>query len=202
MSGLPSQKVAIYARVSTLVGQDPEMQLAELRDYASRRGWLIYHEYTDHGVSGAQSSRPQLNRLLKDAHERRFDVLLVWKMDRLSRSLRDLVNTLATLESYGIAFVSLRDALDFSTASGRLLAHIIGAMAEFERALIQERVRAGLEHAKARGQRLGRPRRAVDKDVVAEMRAKGASLRSIASVLKIGYGTVRKRLREAELKTQ
>lgn len=149
--------VGIYARVSTANGQSPEMQLAELREYASARGWDVFSEYVDQGVSGTKESRPELNRLMADAHRRRFDTILVWKIDRFGRSLKHLINSLADLESYGIAFVSLRDNLDLGTPGGRLMFQIIGCMAEFERSLIQERVKAGLQAAKKRGKRLGRP---------------------------------------------
>jgi DNA invertase Pin-like site-specific DNA recombinase len=114
-------------------------------------------EYIDIGVSGSKERRPELNKLVADAHLRRFDVVLVWKLDRLGRSLRHLVNSLAELESLGIDFVSLRDNLDLTTPSGRLMFQIIGAMAEFERALIQERVKAGMRNARAKGRRIGRP---------------------------------------------
>jgi DNA invertase Pin-like site-specific DNA recombinase len=124
--------------------QDPELQLSELREYATRRGWEIAEIYTDNGVSGSKDSRPALNRLMADAGQRKFDTVLVWKLDRFGRSLRHLINALAELEARGIAFVSLRDNLDLGTPSGRLMFQIIGAMAEFERALIQERVKAGL----------------------------------------------------------
>src|SRR6201998_2313955 len=150
-------RVGIYARVSTLIGQSPEMQLAELREYASRRGWEIYDEYVDSGISGSKESRPELNRLMSDVHLRRFDVVLCLKVDRFGRSLKPLVNALADLDSYGVAFVSLRDNLDLSTPSGRLMFQIIGAMAEFERSLIQERVRAGMAQARRAGKRIGRP---------------------------------------------
>src|SRR5580704_6331696 len=128
-------RVAIYARVSTLNGQDPEMQTRELKEYCQRRGWPIEGEYVDAGVSGAKDSRPELNRLMADAKRRKFDLILVWKLDRFGRSLRHLVNALAEFESLGIAFVSLSDNPDLSTASGRLMFNIIGAMAEFEREL-------------------------------------------------------------------
>src|SRR5438094_5282233 len=154
-----STRVAVYARVSTSNGhQDPEMQLLELRGYAERRSWTIAAEYVDHGISGSKDSRPALNRLMADAHRRKFDAVLVWKIDRWGRSLKHLVTSLAELDAYGIAFVSLRDSLDLGTPSGRLMFQIIGAMAEFERALIQERVRAGLRNAKLKAVRLGRPR--------------------------------------------
>jgi DNA invertase Pin-like site-specific DNA recombinase len=182
-------RVALYARVSTLNGQHPEMQLAELREYASRRGWKVVGEYVDEGISGSKESRPQLNQLMTDVHRRKFEVVLVWKIDRFGRSLKHLVNALADLDAYGVAFVSLRDNLDLSTPSGRLMFQIIGAMAEFERALIQERVRAGLKSARARGQRLGRPRISVDASQVVQLRASGASWSEISQQMGIGVGT-------------
>jgi len=151
------------------------MQLAELREYAGRRGWQIVEEFTDQGVSGCKESRPALNRLMSDACRRRFDAILVWKIDRFGRSLKHLVNALAELAALGVAFISLRDNLDLSTPSGRLMFQIIGAMAEFERALIQERVRAGLRNARAKGRRLERPRVVVDASRVATLRARGNS---------------------------
>ena len=125
-------RVGLYARVSTSVGQSPEMQLVELREFATRRGWTLVGEYVDHGVSGAKESRPALNRLMTDAKERNFDVVAVWKIDRFGRSLKHLVNALAEFESLGIAFVSLKDSLDLTTPSGRLLFQLVAAMAEFE----------------------------------------------------------------------
>jgi DNA invertase Pin-like site-specific DNA recombinase len=187
-------RTAIYARVSTLNGQDPEMQLRELREYAARRGWNVTDEYTDHGVSGSRDSRPALNRLMADACHRRVDAVLVWKVDRFGRSLRHLVNSLADLAAYGVAFVSLRDNLDLSTPSGRLMFAVVGAMAEFERALIQERVKAGLRNAQAKGRQLGRPQRVVSSEAILQMQAEGLSLRRMAERLGIGYGTVRARL--------
>src|ERR1041385_7818579 len=177
----PIQCVALYARVSTLHGQqDPEMQLSELREYATRRGLSIHHEYVDAGISGSKESRPALNRLMADAQRCRFDAVLVWKIDRFGRSLKHLVNALADLSAYGIAFISLRDNLDLSTPSGRLMFQIIGAMAEFERALIQERVKAGLRNAKAKGKRIGRPPVKVDSSRVLDLRNQGLSWRAIS----------------------
>ena len=183
-------RCALYARVSTLNGQDPELQLRELREFAVRRGWEIAGEYVDQGVSGSKESRPQLNRLLADARKRRFDVIAVWKLDLFGRSLKHLVMTLADLESLGIAFVSLRDSFDLSTPSGRLLFQLVGAMAEFERALIQERVRAGLKNAKAKGRKLGRPRVAIRRDQIESLRQEGPSWEAIAKELGAGVGTV------------
>jgi DNA invertase Pin-like site-specific DNA recombinase len=182
-------RVALYARVSTLHNQNPDMQLSELREYGARRGWQIVGEYVDEGVSGSRERRPQLDRLMADAHRRKFDLIAVWKIDRFGRSLKHLVNALADLDSLGVAFVSLRDNIDLSTPSGRLMFQIIGAMAEFEKSLIQERVRAGLRNAVARGVRLGRPRTSVDADQIARMRGSGASWREISEQMHIGVGT-------------
>ena len=124
-------KAAMYGRVSTHNGQNPEMQLRELREYCQHRGWDVTGCYTDVGVSGTKDSRPALNRLMADAHQRRFDAIVVWKLDRFGRSLRHLLNSLAELEALGVAFVSLRDNLDLTTPTGRLMFQVIGAMAEF-----------------------------------------------------------------------
>jgi DNA invertase Pin-like site-specific DNA recombinase len=156
------------------------MQLAELREHASRRGWELAGEYVDQGVSGSKESRPELNRLMADARRRKFDIVLVWKIDRFGRSLKHLVNALADLDAYGVAFASLKDSLDLSTPSGRLMFQIIGAMAEFERALIQERVKAGLQNARRNGKRLGRPRLVMDAAKIASLRSAGASWTTVA----------------------
>jgi DNA invertase Pin-like site-specific DNA recombinase len=184
-------RAAIYARVSTTNhGQDPSVQTRELREYCERRDWQITGEYVDVGISGSKDSRPQLNRLMADAKQRRFDAVCVWKLDRFGRSLRHLVNALADLESLGVTFISIKDSLDLSTPSGRLMFQIIGAMAEFERALIQERVKAGLRNARAKGKTLGRPRVVVDTAQIARLRASGASWPSIARQLGVSVGTV------------
>jgi DNA invertase Pin-like site-specific DNA recombinase len=150
-------RCAFYVRVSTNNGQqNPEVQLNDMRPFAESRDWQLVGEYVDH-CTGSKESRPELNRLLADARQRKFDVIVVWKLDRFARSLKHLVIALAEFESLGVQFVSLKDNLDLTTASGRLMFQIIGAMAEFERSLIQERVRAGLRNARAKGKRLGRP---------------------------------------------
>jgi len=189
-------RVGLYARVSTLNGQSPEMQLTELREYASRRGWEIVGEYVDCGISGARELRRELNRLMVDAHQRRFDLVLCWKIDRFGRSLKHLVNALADLNSYGVAFVSLHDNLDLSTPSGRLMFQIIGAMAEFERSLIQERVKAGLRNAKLKGKTLGRPSLKLDWERLTRLRAAGDSIRAISLQLGVAPSTVHKALRQ------
>jgi DNA invertase Pin-like site-specific DNA recombinase len=185
-------RVALYGRVSTLNGQDPEMQLSELREYASRRGWTITSEYVDQGVSGSKEWRPQLNQLMADAHRRTFDAVLVWKIDRFGRSLKHLVNALADLCAYGVAFISFRDNLDLSTPSGRLMFQIIGAMAEFERSLIQERVKAGLRNARAKGKKFGRPRAEVDAQRVVALRAEGLSWSQVCQRLSVSKGTAQR----------
>jgi len=192
-------KAAIYARVSTTNhGQDVSMQTRELREYCARRGFEIAGEYTDIGISGSKDSRPELNRLMADAKQRRFDAVCVWKLDRFGRSLRHLVNALADLESLGVSFISIKDNLDLSTPSGRLMFQIIGAMAEFERALIQERVRAGLRNARARGKKLGRPRLPVDAVKIGSLRSQGRSVREIAEELGYSRSLVHKTLANHE----
>jgi len=145
-------KIALYARVSTTdKGQDVEMQLRELREYATKREWQIAGEYVDNGVSGSKDRRPQLDRMMTDAKRRKFDAVVVWKLDRFGRSLRHLVTAISELDAVRVAFVSLRDGFDLTTPSGRLQFHIVAAMAEFERELIRERTRAGISNARAKG---------------------------------------------------
>jgi len=185
-------RAAIYARVSTCNGQDPGMQTRELEEYCQRRGWEVTDCYVDNGISGSRESRPELDRLMADARQRKLEVVLVWKLDRFGRSLKHLVNALAEFEALGITFASLKDNLDLSTPSGRLMFQIIAAMAEFERSLIQERVRAGLRNARAKGRRLGRPRVAVDPQEIACLRALGYSWGMICKEMGIGKGTAQR----------
>lgn len=187
-------RVALYGRVSTLdKGQDVTMQTHELRTYASNRRWEIAGEYVDKGVSGSKESRPALNRLMQDAKQRKFDAVAVWKLDRLGRSLKHLVGLLADLDALGIALVSLRDGFDMTTPGGRAMFGMCAVMAEFERALICERVRAGMAHARAKGRRLGRLARYVDMSAVEARRAAGESLRSIAKDLRVSPALLVKR---------
>src|SRR5678816_963610 len=151
-------RCAIYARVSTL-DQHVENQLQELRQYVDRRRWTAV-EYVDRGVSGAKDRRPALDELLKAARRRRFDVLVCWRLDRLGRSLKHLITLLDDLQALGVAFVSLAEGIDATTPAGKLQMHILGAIAEFERERIRERVLAGLRRARTQGKRLGRPRKA------------------------------------------
>jgi DNA invertase Pin-like site-specific DNA recombinase len=149
-------KAGLYARVST-VDQTCENQLREVRAYCLARGWTAT-EYVDTGVSGSKDRRPALDELVKDAKRRKFDVLVCWRLDRLGRNLRHLVTLLEELQSVGVSFVSLGEGIDCTTPAGKLQLHILAALAEFERARIQERVRAGLARARAQGKRLGRPK--------------------------------------------
>ena len=183
---------ALYARVSTL-DQNCEVQLDDLRKYAGQR-FARYHEYIDMGVSGTQRRRPQLDVLLKDAHQRRFDVVLVWKFDRFARSLKHLIDSLEEFRALGIDFISYTEGVDTTTPSGQLLFHVVGAVAQFERDLIAERVRAGLAHARAMGKHIGRPRAQVDVDAVTSLRKQGRSLRGIARALDIPVSRVRRAL--------
>ena len=145
-------RAALYARVSTSNnGQDPEVQLRELREYVKRRGWEIASEYVDVGISGSKEKRPQLDRLLADAHRRRFDAVVVWKFDRFARSVSHLLRALETFQSLGIEFVSLTEGVDTSTPMGKMVFTVLGAVAELERSLIVERVKAGLRNARAKG---------------------------------------------------
>lgn len=153
-------RAAIYARVSTF-DQEPENQLQELRRYCGARGWTAV-EYVDRGISGAKDRRPALDQMVTDAKRRRFDVVVCWRLDRLGRNLKHLITLLENLQALGVAFVSLAEGIDATTPAGRLQMHILGAIAEFERARIQERVRAGLARARAQGVKLGRPRRRID----------------------------------------
>lgn len=187
-------KTAIYARVSTVGnGQSPEMQLRELREYCERRGWEIAGEYVDAGVSGAKDSRPELNRLLADGHQRKFDAVVCWKFDRFARSVSHLLRALETFKALGVEFVSLSEQVDTSTPTGKMVFTILGAVAELERSLIAERVRAGLRNARAKGQRLGRPMVVVDRDRIVQLRAQGRSWHAIAAELGTSVGTVRRR---------
>ena len=189
-------KAAVYARVSTL-DQEPENQLQELRRYVQARGWTA-EEYVDRGVSGAKDRRPALDALLRDARLRHFDVLVCWRLDRLGRNLRHLILLLEDLQVLGVAFVSLAEGIDATTPAGKLQMHILGAIAEFERARIAERVKAGLARAKARGQRLGRPVAEIPLERLLSVR--GLTLPQAARKLGVSVSTL-KRWRRAVQKT-
>jgi DNA invertase Pin-like site-specific DNA recombinase len=180
-------------------GQDVTMQTRELREYVERRGWKITTEYVDAGISGAKERRPQLDKLMADAHRRRFDVVIVWKFDRFARSVSHLLRALETFNALGVAFVSLSESLDTSTPAGKMVFTVLGAVAELERSLIAERVRAGLRNARAKGKTLGRPRVAVDGARIARLRNQGLSVRAIADALGYSRSLVHKTLQNRSL---
>jgi DNA invertase Pin-like site-specific DNA recombinase len=193
-------KVAMYARVSTIShGQDVRLQTRELRQFAEVRGWQIAGEYIDAGVSGTKDSRPELNRLMADAHKRRFDVVCVWRFDRFARSVSHLLRALGTFKALGIDFVSYSEQMDTSTPAGKMVFTVLGAVAELERSLIVERVRAGLRNARAKGKKLGRPRLKLDHARIACLRAEGRSLREIAAELGCSHALVHKSLSDLRL---
>jgi DNA invertase Pin-like site-specific DNA recombinase len=193
MQSESAQRVAIYARVSTTNhGQDVGLQTRELRQFAEARGWTVAGEYIDAGVSGAKDSRPELNRLMADAHKRRFDIVCVWRFDRFARSVSHLLRALETFKALGIDFVSYSEQMDTSTPAGKMVFTVLGAVAELERSLIVERVRAGLRNARAKGKSLGRPRVAVDAAKITALRSQGLSWAKIGEVLGLGEGTVRR----------
>ncbi len=186
-------RTAFYARVSTNGhGQDPEVQLRDMREFLQRRGWTIAGEYVDSGVSGSKDRRPQLDALMADARRRKFDCVLVYRYDRFARSLRHLVNALGEFDALGIQFVSLHEGVDTSTPNGRLVFGIFASIAEFERELIRDRVKAGLRNARAKGKRLGRPRVAVDASRIASLRAAGASWATICGETGLTKGTAQR----------
>ena len=192
----PTKSVAIYARVST-TKQKTELQLTELRDYVKRSKWEIYKEYIDEGYSGANTKRPAFIEMMVEARQKKFDVLLVWKFDRLSRSMRDLINTISEIESLGLDFISYENQIDTGTPSGKLVFHVIGSVAEFERDIIRERVRAGLANARRKGKRLGRPPQPKSKrDEAEKLRQKGKSFRAIAKALNVSEGSIRNWLKK------
>ncbi len=189
-----TKRAAIYARVSTVNGQTVANQLRELRSAAERMGWEIEGEYTDRGISGAKGrdKRPVFDRLCKAAVRREVDVIMAWSVDRLGRSLQDLVGFLGELHSKGVDLYLHQQGVDTTTPAGKALFQMLGVFAEFERAMIRERIHAGLKRARAEGKRLGRPTRAdeASRAEVLRLRSEGRSIRTIAEELKFGRGTV------------
>ena len=194
------KRAAIYVRVST-DKQTVENQLRELRQIAERRGWEVVKEYDDAGISGSKgrNDRPGLDEMLKDAQRRRFDVVMAWAIDRLGRSLIDLLGTIQQLESCGVDLYLDQQAIDTTTPTGRLMFQITGAFAEFERSMIRQRIRAGLRRAVEAGKQLGRPKidPALEKRIQSQLRA-GKGMLAIARECKVGTGTVQRIAREME----
>ncbi|HWF61525.1 MAG TPA: recombinase family protein [Nitrospira sp.] len=186
--------VALYARVST-DGQDPELQLSALRAHAANRGWTIMGEFIDQGYSGAKERRPALDRLMKAAWAGTVQAVLVWRFDRFARSVKHLMKALEEFRSLHVNFISLQEQFDAATPIGQAMFIIIGAMAQLERDIIRERVKAGLAVAKARGKRLGRPVVRVNQHELTALKSSGLSLHEMARQLRCSRSTVRRRPR-------
>jgi DNA invertase Pin-like site-specific DNA recombinase len=186
-------RVALYARVSTM-DQASENQLLALRSFVAARGWAAV-EYVDQGHSGAKERRPALDELLADVRRRRVDVVACTKLDRLARSVRQLVGLAAELEALGVDLVVLEQSIDTTTPSGRLLFHMLAAISEFERSLIVDRVKAGIARARSQGVKFGRPRRGVDARRARLELAKGQSLRAVAALIGVPASTLSSKLR-------
>ena len=184
-------KAGLYARVST-ADQTCDNQLLELRRYCEARGWTIVREFVDTGVSGSKERRPALDALVKDARQRRFDVLVCWRLDRLGRNLRHLILLLDDLQATGVAFVSLSEGIDATTPAGRLQLHVLGAIAEFERERIKERVVSGMARARTQGKHLGRPRLRICPELLAAVR--GLPIREAARRLGVSRSSAQRLL--------
>jgi len=192
-------RAALYARVSTTGhGQDVGLQVSELEQVAAQRGWEVVGVFTDEGISGSTSSRPALDQLMNDARRGKLDLIVVWKLDRLGRSLQHLLSLLDELAHLGVGFVSMRDSgIDTTSPQGRLLLHLLGAFAEFERAMIQERVIAGVRRAQAKGKHCGRPRVELDIRPALALMREGRGIKQVARMLGVSRSTLRRRLEEA-----
>jgi DNA invertase Pin-like site-specific DNA recombinase len=195
-----TKRIAIYARVST-ADQHPETQLLDLRQMAKQRGYEIVHEYTDM-ISGAKSRRPGLDQLLADARRYRFDVVLVAAFDRLARSVRHFLEVLDELNRLGIEFVSLRENIDTGGPLGRAMVVIVGAIAELERGLIVERIKAGMRRAKLEGRRIGRSPLDTDREQVVADRRSGMSLSQVAKKHRISRASVCRMVKESDTTTR
>jgi|WetSurSiteA1Bulk_404760.scaffolds.fasta_scaffold28044_1 DNA invertase Pin-like site-specific DNA recombinase len=189
------RRCAIYARVST-DEQDESLQLTALQEFVLQRGWELKATYVDHGVS-SRSVRPELERMMKDANKRRFDVIAVWKIDRFARSTRELVFALEQFQAIGIDFVSVTQAIDTSGPMGKLVFSVLAAIAEFERELIRERIVAGMREAKRRGKHCGRPAKEVDLEKAIVLRQGGLSWRKLAASTGVPVHILRARLASA-----
>jgi DNA invertase Pin-like site-specific DNA recombinase len=183
--------VALYLRVSTSQ-QSTDLQQTELTGYAARMGWQVVEIYQDLGISGTKDRRLALSKLMADARMKRFDAVIVWKLDRMARSLAHLVQTVQSLDSYGVRFISLTENVDTDAKSpvGRLMLHLLGAFGQFERDLIVERVNAGVQEAKRQGKHCGRPVKVWRRDTASQMRSNGHSLKEISLALGVPISTL------------
>jgi DNA invertase Pin-like site-specific DNA recombinase len=193
-------RTALYARVSTTGhGQDVGLQLDDLREVAQQRGWNVVGEFVDEGVSGAATSRPALDDMMEQARRGKLALVVVWKLERLGRSSQHLLQILDELQALGVGFVSIRDSgIDTTSATGRLMLHILGAFAAYERELIRERTRAGVRRARDNGKTFGRPRRDLDLRAARVLLDQGHSVRDVADMLGLPRSTLRRRLGEVQ----
>ena len=194
------KRAALFMRVSTL-DQHPESQLHNLRQMAAQRGYEIVHEYTDR-ISGAKATRPRLDQMMADARRGRFYIVLVWASDRIARSVKHFLDVLDELNRLGIEYVSFRENIDTAGPLGRAIVVIIGAIAELERSLIVERVRAGMRRARLEGQHIGRNPLVLDHAGIQQDRSSGQSLRQIAKGHRISTATVQRVLRKQPVQVQ
>jgi DNA invertase Pin-like site-specific DNA recombinase len=195
------KRAALYVRVSS-DGQTVENQTRELGQIAERRGWQIVETYSDAGISGAKGrdKRPGLDRMLKAACRREFDIVMAWSIDRLGRSLIDLLHTVQNLEAYGVDLYLDQQAIDTTTPTGKLMFQVTGAFSEFERSMIQQRVKLGLKRAVAQGKHLGRPPIASELERKAQRQLrKGTGILKVAKIVGLGTGTVHRIKREMEV---
>ena len=193
------RRAALYARVSTTNhGQDPEVQLMPLRAMAKQKQWKVVGEFVDIGVSGAKESRPELDRLMDSVRSGKVDAVVVSRFDRFARSTRHLLDALELMRTNHVDFISISEAVDTSSSVGRMVLTFLAGVAEFERELVRERVKAGLAKAKAEGKHLGRPRRDFDLRPVLALKEKGHSIREISKMMGVPRTTIRRRLSELE----
>jgi len=194
------KRAALYMRVST-VDQHLETQLLDLRQMAAQRGYAIVQEYTDK-ISGTKARRPGLDQMMADARRGKFDVVLVWASDRIARSVKHFLDVLDELNRIGVEYVSFRENIDTGGPLGRAIVVIIGAIAELERSLIVERVRAGMRRARLEGQRIGRAPLLLDSFAIQQDRQRGQSIREIARDHRISTATVQRVLRKPPVSVQ
>jgi DNA invertase Pin-like site-specific DNA recombinase len=197
MTGTATQtRVALYARVSTHNGQDPETQLQPLRQMAEQRDWKIVGEYVDHGVSGSKEDRPSLNKMMTRVRRGGVDAVAVWKFDRFARSVSHLLTALEEFKLHGVDFISITESVDSSTAMGKMIFVVVAAMAAFELDLARERIKAGVHRAQSEGKHCGRPRRQIDLRAAKELLGLGHSMRQVSQMLTIPRSTLRRKFGE------
>lgn len=199
MPSKTTTRSALYARVSTTChGQDVGLQLDELRQVAAQRGWQVAEEFIDEGVSGGKQSRPALDAMMSSVRAGEVDVVAVWRFDRFARSTSHLLSALEEFRQLDVDFVSVREAVDTSTSMGKMVFTFLAAVAEFEKALIQERVKAGVERARRQGKQIGRPRRDIDLDLARMLRGQGHSFRRVAKMMGVPKSTLVRHLGEVD----